>query len=245
MSRINRSLVFGGTAVLGLFVSGSILLAAPKAPAPAKLPSLAPFYLSYVNPDGQDSLLRRLGVTQTIVDAKADTAPEKVRVNKVTATADAVQTTVPNAVRVAQTKIAAHQAAAKPKVVSRSTGPATDPGIIGYALSFRGLPYRFGGTSPGTGFDCSGFTKYVFGKFGISLPRSSYEQYHAGSPIAKGDLKPGDLVFFTTYTRGPSHVGIYMGGGRFVDSSNRGVVVQDMTTGYYGERYLGARRVNK
>ncbi len=241
MSRINRSLVFGGTAVLSLFVTGSMLLAAPQAPPARKLPSLAPSYLSYVKPDGRDSLLRRLGVSQTIVDAKADTAPEK---GKGTATANSAQKAVPNAVKVAQAKIVAQQAAAKPKVVSRSTGPAADPGIIGYALSFRGLPYRFGGTSPNTGFDCSGFTQYVFGKYGISLPRTSYDQYHVGSPIAKGDLKPGDLVFFSTYSRGPSHVGIYMGGGRFVDSSNRGVVIQDMTTGYYGERYLGSRRVN-
>lgn len=242
MSRINRSFVVGGTAVLCLFVSGSMLLAAPKAPPPAQLPPIAPSYLSYVKPDGQDLWLRRLGVTQTIVDAKADTAPEKARVNKVAA---AKSVPVPTAVKVAQAKIVAKQAASKPKVVSRSAGPAADPGIIGYALSFRGTPYRFGGTSPSTGFDCSGFTRYVFGKFGISLPRASYDQYRAGSPVPKGDLKPGDLVFFTTYTNGASHVGIYMGGGRFVDSSNRGVVVQDMTSGYYGERYLGARRVNK
>ena len=112
------------------------------------------------------------------------------------------------------------------------------------ALSYRGTPYRWGGTRS-SGFDCSGFTKYVFGKMGVALKRSSREQYTQGTPVSLSQLKAGDLVFFNTNGSGISHVGIYLGGGKFVHaSSGRGRVrVDSLREGYYQKRYVGARRI--
>jgi len=116
--------------------------------------------------------------------------------------------------------------------------------ILSTATSLKGVKYRFGGVSP-TGFDCSGFVMYVFDRHGIKLPRTADKQYVAGKSIkAKNDLKPGDLVFFQTYEKGASHVGIYQGDGKFVHaSSSRGVTVSGLAETYYAQRYLGARRV--
>ncbi|MDQ7092514.1 NlpC/P60 family protein [Desulfosporosinus sp. PR] len=116
-------------------------------------------------------------------------------------------------------------------------------GIVDRALSLQGTRYVFGGTSR-SGFDCSGFTKYVYANAGISLPRTSYAQFASGTPVGKNDLRPGDLVFFTTYSQGASHVGIYIGGGRFVQASNpsSGVEVSSLSDSFYSSRYLGARR---
>ena len=116
--------------------------------------------------------------------------------------------------------------------------------IAAKALTFVGTPYVWGGTSP-SGFDCSGFTQYVFAQFGITLPRTAAEQDAVGAPVAKGDLQPGDLVFFDTGGNGVSHVGIYIGGGKFVDAASTGVEVDVVDDPYYwGSRYVNARRVN-
>ncbi|WP_088226512.1 C40 family peptidase [Desulfosporosinus sp. FKB] len=126
-----------------------------------------------------------------------------------------------------------------------SRGSSNNSSIVGRALSLEGTPYVFGGTTR-SGFDCSGFTKYVYANSGISLPRTSYAQFASGSPVSKNDLQPGDLVFFTTYTSGASHVGIYMGGGRFIHASNpnSGIEVSSLGDSFYASRYLGARRYN-
>ena len=87
--------------------------------------------------------------------------------------------------------------------------------ILKAAYSMLGVPYVFGGISPG-GFDCSGFVSYVYGKAGISLPRMADEQYYSLTHISRANLKSGDLVFFETYCPGPSHVGIYVGDGKFI-----------------------------
>lgn len=115
--------------------------------------------------------------------------------------------------------------------------------IVDYALSLLGTPYVFGGTSR-KGFDCSAYTRYVFAEFGKALPRTSYEQFASGTMISKDKLQPGDLVFFSTYAKGPSHVGIYIGGGSFVQASNPhdGVKVTSLNDSFYSSRYLGARR---
>lgn len=116
--------------------------------------------------------------------------------------------------------------------------------LIQTALACRGDSYRRGGTSRG-GFDCSGFTRYVFAKYGISLPHSSAAQARLGTPVARNELKAGDLVFFETYRRGISHVGIYVGGDQFVHAPRygRSVTTDSLSSGYYASRYRGARRI--
>lgn len=116
-------------------------------------------------------------------------------------------------------------------------------GVLAEADKYRGVPYVFGGTTP-SGFDCSGYVRYVFAKQGISLPRLADEQYNVGVSVSRANLKAGDLVFFETYEPGPSHSGIYIGNGQFISAtSSRGVAVANLDTGYWGERYLGAKRV--
>ncbi|MEK3732713.1 MULTISPECIES: C40 family peptidase [Paenibacillus] len=106
-----------------------------------------------------------------------------------------------------------------------------------------GVSYKSGGTTT-QGFDCSGFTTYIFKKLGITLPRTSAAQYKVGTAVSKSDLKPGDLVFFNTSGRGVSHVGIYVGDGKFAhSSSSRGVIVSPLSQDYYAKRYVGAKRV--
>ena len=124
-----------------------------------------------------------------------------------------------------------------------ATGGKNATGILHTALSYRGVKYRFGGATP-SGFDCSGFVMYVYNRHGVKLPRTADKQYEIGRKIRQNDLKPGDLVFFETYEKGASHVGIYQGNGQFVHaSSSRGVTVSRLSETYYAKRYLGARRV--
>ena len=127
--------------------------------------------------------------------------------------------------------------------------PAAAAGIDGYALagtalSLRGAPYRSGGADP-NGFDCSGFTQYVFSQYGLALPREVREQYRVGKTIGPQDLAPGDILFFTTTDPGPSHVAIAIGGDQFVHApSSTGVVrVEHLSSSYWSPRFLGARRL--
>jgi cell wall-associated NlpC family hydrolase len=116
------------------------------------------------------------------------------------------------------------------------------------AMHFLGVRYRFGGTSEETGFDCSGFTRHVFeNSVGLLLPRRSSEQANAPGllNIRQDDLKPGDLVFFNTMRSAFSHVGIYVGEGKFIHAPRTGstVRVEDMRQDYWTRRFDGARRV--
>jgi cell wall-associated NlpC family hydrolase len=112
--------------------------------------------------------------------------------------------------------------------------------LLHNALAYVGVPYRMGGTTPAA-FDCSGFTQYAFATIGIRIPRTADQQFYKGRAIA-GDPLPGDLVFFQTYEYGPSHVGIYIGGGQFVNAIGKDVHIASFDTPYFRGRYLGARR---
>jgi hypothetical protein len=106
-----------------------------------------------------------------------------------------------------------------------------------------GIKYRYGGMTT-KGFDCSGFTTYVFNQVGVKLLRSSREQATMGKKVERNDLRPGDLVFFNTFGKRISHAGIYLGDGKFVHSSSkRGVRISSMSDRYYVKRYITARRV--
>lgn len=106
-----------------------------------------------------------------------------------------------------------------------------------------GTKYVSGGVST-NGFDCSGFTMYVFDKIGINLPHQSGSQYQMGTAISRDDIREGDLVFFNTSGKGVSHVGIYVGDGKFAHaSSSRGVIISSLSDSYYVKRYIGAKRI--
>jgi cell wall-associated NlpC family hydrolase len=132
---------------------------------------------------------------------------------------------------------------------ARTTPPASAPmasTVVATALSLRGTHYRSGGSEPSLGFDCSGLVQWVFAQHGTALPRETHEQFDAGRSIDEDKVQPGDLVFFRTVSKGPSHVGIALGAGEFVHApSSRGVVRVESYTknGYWARRWIGARRV--
>ena len=115
--------------------------------------------------------------------------------------------------------------------------------ILKTAAQYKGVPYVFGGTTP-RGFDCSGYVQYVFAKHGIRLTRTADTQAREGKFVSRKNLKPGDLVFFTTYEPGASHVGIYAGNNLFWNAtSSRGIMLSNLTDSYWGPRYYTARRI--
>ena len=128
------------------------------------------------------------------------------------------------------------------------TAAATMDGndIVDEAKQHIGVEYVYGGSSP-SGFDCSGFVRYVYKQAGINLPRSSSEQYGVGKSVSKSNLEPGDLVFFSdTYKAGISHAGIYVGGNKFISaSSSKGIKIDSLSGSYWGPKYTGAKRVLK
>ena len=142
----------------------------------------------------------------------------------------------------AQSSAAASAASQNPLGVGASTpeGASVAPpsrygGVVGIAMRYLGTPYVWGGASP-SGFDCSGFTMYVYAQVGVSLPHSSYAQYGMGVGVSRDQLQPGDLVFFY----GLGHVGIYIGGGQYIHAPHTGDVVKISTI---GSGYVGARRI--
>lgn len=118
--------------------------------------------------------------------------------------------------------------------------------LVDEALSYLGIRYRFGGTSPSTGLDCSGLVLNAFrNAVGLDLPRTAREMATLGDRIGRQELKPGDLVFFNTMRRTFSHVGIYLGDGRFVHAPSSGgkVRVESIASRYWSQRFNGARRL--
>jgi cell wall-associated NlpC family hydrolase len=115
--------------------------------------------------------------------------------------------------------------------------------VVTYARHLLGIRYSWGGTAPRTGFDCSGLVRFVYGHFGIGLPHSSFADLLHGRRVGRRFLRPGDLVFFA----GASHVGIYVGRGRFIHAPHTGTVVSitTMHSSWYGSAYDGARRIHR
>ncbi len=128
--------------------------------------------------------------------------------------------------------------------VAEAIAPAPDArygGAVGIAMQYLGIPYKWGGASPETGFDCSGFTMYVFAQLGVSLPHHAATQYTLGTAVSKDQLQPGDLVFFN----GLGHMGMYIGGGQFIHSPRTGDVVKisSLSDSWYARTWVGARRL--
>lgn len=117
--------------------------------------------------------------------------------------------------------------------------------MVNVAMSQIGTRYRRGGIAPETGFDCSGFTTWVFTSLGVSLPRTSQSQFLEGAKVARSELKTGDLVFFKRKKRRISHVGIYLDDGKFIHSSSTGdtVKISDLDSPVWRKQWAGARRV--
>jgi len=112
--------------------------------------------------------------------------------------------------------------------------------VVKYAKHLLGVRYVYGGSSPASGFDCSGFVRYVYGHFGVRLAHSSFAQFTDGRRVSRGGLKPGDLVFF----HGLGHVGIYIGHGKFIHAPHTGARVRiEPLGGWYSSRLDGARRL--
>jgi cell wall-associated NlpC family hydrolase len=150
----------------------------------------------------------------------------------------------------AATPNASEPAPTDPRTPSPDSIVSTDiaPGayaLVGTALNLRGTPYRNGGSDI-TGFDCSGFTQYVFAQHGVLLPREVRDQYRLGASVNPDRLVAGDLLFFATTDPGASHVAIAIGGDEFVHApSSTGVVrVEHLGSSYWSPRFLGAKRVN-
>jgi cell wall-associated NlpC family hydrolase len=130
---------------------------------------------------------------------------------------------------------------------ARPTGRTASDAAVDLALSLMGTPYRFGGETPGSGFDCSGLVVYVMAAQDIAMPRTVQEQYRVGVPVPATALRPGDLVFFTTTGPGATHVGIVSNAERreFVHAPNNGstVRIDRLDADYWHRNWVGARRV--
>ncbi|TBR20863.1 NlpC/P60 family protein [bacterium] len=126
----------------------------------------------------------------------------------------------------------------------RRTAGGRGAAVAEWARRGLGTRYKFGGRSPDAGFDCSGLAWWAHRQAGLDIPPSSETQFASGRRVDRGELRPGDLVFFTTERRGPSHVGVSLGGDRFVHAPKKGraVSIDTLAESYWKTRYLGARR---
>jgi cell wall-associated NlpC family hydrolase len=115
---------------------------------------------------------------------------------------------------------------------------------LSVAMRYMGTPYVWGGSSPATGFDCSGLVQWSYDQAGIHLPRTAAEQFDVGVPVSRNDLQPGDAVFFADPDGFVHHVGLYIGDGKFIDSPETGqdVRIDSLSEPYFAEQYAGARQ---
>lgn len=146
--------------------------------------------------------------------------------------------------RIPSPRAAVSEPAARP--ATRTTALPRDDGILFHALSAAGVDYRQGGKSQQAGFDCSGLVAFVYREaYGLTLPHNTQAQSALGEPIGHSDLQPGDLVFFNTQRKPFSHVGIYIGEGRFIHAPREGSVVRNesLRARYWSTRFDGARRL--
>lgn len=147
-----------------------------------------------------------------------------------------------NTIKIIKQKAAAKTAAAKKKVTPVNKATVKKMSFnVNAAKKLNGIRYTYGGTSPKTGFDCSGFVTYVMNQHNVKLPRRSQDMYNVGQKVTS--LQPGDLVFYNTSGRGVSHVGIYIGNGQMIHSASKNVKVDNMSSSYWKKRYVGAKRV--
>ncbi len=136
----------------------------------------------------------------------------------------------------------------QPQYESREISRGDADSLISSAMGLLGVAYRYGGTSASTGFDCSGFMQHIFRRsMQISLPRTSAEQARMGVAVSRGELQPGDMVFFNTAGRRISHVGLYIGNNRFIHAPRTGKSIEITSLGnkYWNSKYVTARRVKK
>ncbi len=136
----------------------------------------------------------------------------------------------------------------EPMPIGRQLNQREADQLIGSAMSLLGVAYRFGGTSPSTGMDCSGFMQYIFRRtMQVSLPRTAAEQAQMGVQVSRGALQAGDMVFFNTAGRRISHVGLYIGNDRFIHAPRTGknIEITSLSNKYWSRRYITARRVKK
>jgi peptidoglycan DL-endopeptidase CwlO len=174
----------------------------------------------------------------------ADQAAKKASIESQLAARQQLLSSIKSEIEKLKRQEAAQQARLVNQAETRLSGVGGNPaghagGVVGIAMQYLGVPYVWGGASP-SGFDCSGFTMYVFAQVGISLPHNAAMQYGMGSPVGREFLQPGDLVFFY----GLGHVGIYIGGNQFIHAPHTGDVVKISTlTGSYASSYVGARRL--
>lgn len=205
---------------------------APKAAAPPKATAHAP-----AQPQGTTYTVKP-GDTLTAIARAAGSTPQAIaRASGI----DVDQTIQPGDVLTIPARAPA--AAARPRGELPYRGATWANAVIAFATRHLGRPYRWGAEGP-RAFDCSGFLNYVYNHFSINLPRITFDMFRVGRAVPRDQLKPGDVVFFTTYARGASHAGIYMGDGRFIHASSaRGAVtISSLSDRYYATHYIGARR---
>jgi len=183
-------------------------------------------------PGAQLSLSGEQGSTPHIGAWKPPTEAELAELARATKAADT-----------AYPAVAAPPPLAVPQGASKADESIKDR-LLRVAQRMLAVPYRYGGTTL-WGLDCSGFVQKAFAFLDLGLPRTAREQFREGLEVAKADLSPGDLVFFRTYAKYPSHVGIYLGDNRFVHASSRDrrVTIESLDTPYYVKRYIGAKRL--